>query len=66
MAFQIADDIGDLEQDKEKGRTINMALAFGVDAAKEMLDKEVKEYKEGLRKLKIDSPELLFLGDVVK
>lgn len=62
MAFQIADDIGDVEQDAKNGRQVNMAGVFGVQAAKEMFREEIAGYKDVLHELDIASPELIGLA----
>jgi len=41
MAFQIADDLGDMEQDARNGRKINMAGVFGVEAARACCTKKL-------------------------
>lgn len=57
MAFQIADDIGDVDQDKAKGRKVSIALVAGLDAAKEMFYEESKRFLEEIGHLGIqDTP----------
>ncbi len=63
MAFQIADDLGDMLQDCENERAVNMANVFGVEAAQQMLQKEVEGYRQTLAQLGLDTPELLQLAD---
>lgn len=46
MAFQIADDIADIEQDKEKGQQMNMALFLGSGKALELFEEEVQSFSE--------------------
>lgn len=62
MAFQIADDLGDVDQDIKNGRKINMAVVFGVDYAKNAFEKEITTYRTLLKQLNIDSPALLNLA----
>lgn len=62
MAFQIADDLGDVEQDIKNGRKINMAGVFGVDVAKRIFKEEIEGYRAALKRLQIDSPSLLGLA----
>lgn len=55
MAFQVADDLGDVEQDKKNGRKINMAGILGIERAKKILEEEVSHYSFLLKELQIDS-----------
>lgn len=66
MAFQIADDIGDVEQDAKNGRKINMAGVFGVEGARRMFLQEIKGYQRTLKELNLKSPELLSLADFLE
>lgn len=62
MAFQIADDLGDVEQDAKNGRKINMAGVFGVESAKKMFHEEITGYRQMLKMLGLETPELLGLA----
>lgn len=62
VAFQVADDIGDLEQDLRNGRKSNIAGAFGMERARKIFEDEIAQYCAILKKLKIDSPALLDLA----
>lgn len=62
MAFQIADDLGDVEQDEKNGRKVNMASVIGRDAARNLLSQEVLGYTDVMRQLKLDGGELLSLA----
>lgn len=62
MAFQIADDLGDVEQDAKNGRKINMAGVFGIEEALRMFHEEIKGYCSSLKSLGIATPELLALA----
>ena len=53
MAFQIADDLNDLEKDIQNGRKVNMAAVFGVDAAQAMLQEELQGYEKTMRALNL-------------
>lgn len=66
MAFQIADDLGDVEQDVLNGRKINIAGVFGVEVAQKMLASELLSYRSSLEKLRIASPQLLALASILK
>ncbi|MBA2728100.1 MAG: polyprenyl synthetase family protein [Parachlamydiaceae bacterium] len=63
MAFQIADDIGDQEQDQINGRKINVATIIGQKQAVELFHEEMNSYKKHLSLLGIATPELLGLAD---
>lgn len=62
MAFQVADDLGDVEQDLKNGRKINMAGVFGIETAKHIFFEEIASYRSALIDLQIDSPALLGLA----
>src|ERR1700722_13483285 len=64
MAFQIADDIQDLEQDRANNRVVNVACCFGKDQASKMLHEEANQYKQALEELNLNVPELLNLIDL--
>ena len=55
LAFQIQDDILDYKEDLEKDKKINMAVAFGLDFARERYWKEIASSEENLKKLGIYS-----------
>lgn len=58
MAFQIADDIGDVEQDIQKGRQVNIATVFGKPAALKMFHVEIEMFLETLDTLRLNIQEL--------
>jgi geranylgeranyl diphosphate synthase type II len=62
MAFQISDDLGDVEQDAENGRQINVAGVFGKAAARQIFHEEIKGYRKMLKTLDLESHELLGLA----
>lgn len=59
MAFQIADDLDDVEQDAENGRRLNMALVFGLEAAQKMFHEEIEGYLATLKELRLETKELI-------
>jgi geranylgeranyl diphosphate synthase type II len=61
LAFQIADDFGDIEQDAKNGRLVNVAAVLGKEKAKNVLEEEIASYKACLRELNIATPALLEL-----
>jgi len=58
MAFQIADDLGDVEQDAANGRKVNVANVFGIKAAQQMFHEEIRGYRETLKILGLTSKEM--------
>lgn len=62
-AFQISDDILDLEQD---GEGMNYPAIVGVDKAMLLLRKELNNYYSALKTLQIETPELLALGKMIE
>lgn len=62
LAFQIADDIGDQEQDLKNERKINVANLLGQENALAMLEEEVAAYEKHLSELNIATPLLKELG----
>ncbi len=61
MAFQIADDIQDMQQDLLRGCAINIAIAIGEERAKQLVHNEMESYAKLLKELNLNSPELLAL-----
>ena len=53
MAFQIADDLGDIESDSQKQRKINIALVVGKEKSFEMFKEEMGLLKKCLSELEI-------------
>lgn len=54
MAFQLIDDIGDEEQDRLKGRTINLALALGSQEALKLAKEECGSLFTLLKELNLE------------
>lgn len=61
MAFQIADDLSDCHQDKEKHATANIALRLGKKEAAALLQQELRLFGELLERLKIRTDAFLLL-----
>ncbi len=57
-AFQIADDIEDVEADALSGRRVNVAGVFGVEKAQQLLKEEAQGYLKMLATLGIESTPL--------
>lgn len=66
LAFQIADDIGDMEQDAQNGRRVNLAAIFGVEQAKKTIQNELRLLDQKLQFLGINSPALTGLVSLIK
>lgn len=62
MAYQIADDINDVEQDAKNQRQVNAAGVLGYEAACAMFHKEIEGYFQTLCALDIATHELTTLG----
>lgn len=56
MAFQIADDLGDLAQDEKNQREINAARILGKERAINLFQKEMECFKEHLNELNLNTP----------
>jgi geranylgeranyl diphosphate synthase type II len=56
MAFQIADDLGDLAQDEKNQRDTNIAKFIGSDRALLVFEEEMNHFQKGLRELQLDTP----------
>lgn len=65
LAFQIVDDIEDMNQDLKNQRFINVANQYGLEKAKQLLEQEVQAFKETLSQLNIHSQELITLLESV-
>lgn len=64
-AFQMADDIGDVDQDAANGRSVNVAAVFGVEQTRQWVEKEAELYRATLCELGLDSSVLYGLIDEV-
>lgn len=56
MAFQVADDLGDVVQDENNQREMNAARILGKDRAHRVFQKEIEGFKELLIQLHLDTP----------
>jgi geranylgeranyl diphosphate synthase type II len=61
MAFQIWDDLGDMDQDVINKRQMNMANLFGKEAAEKMFHVELLNFQQIINELPINREELLEL-----
>jgi geranylgeranyl diphosphate synthase, type II len=63
MAFQIADDIDDYEEDAVGKRAMNAVSLLGKGEAEKMFHEEIGSYLQGLVELNIDDSELKVLAE---
>jgi geranylgeranyl diphosphate synthase, type II len=61
MAFQIADDIDDMEQDLAHHHPVNLAIQCGKREALRMFHEEIRLFQDIQQSLELDSPDLLAL-----
>ncbi|QVL57731.1 MAG: polyprenyl synthetase family protein [Simkaniaceae bacterium] len=64
MAFQIADDLDDMDQDDED--SLNVAHLIGKDEANEMFEDEIETFTLKMKKLGILTPEFQQIIDLLK
>lgn len=62
MAFQIADDLGDVEQDAINGRKVNIAAVCGLEKAYRMFHMEIESFQKSLKDLNLDRSALCHLS----
>ncbi len=65
VAFQIADDLHDLQQDAYQA-SVNYAVVCGQQQAQELFRREIKAYKDTLEQLRIATPPLLHLATLLE
>lgn len=66
FAFQFADDINDMEQDKRNGRLVNLANLYGEVYAKQMFHEEIQQFNDALKDLKLESVDIQALIELLK
>jgi geranylgeranyl diphosphate synthase type II len=66
MAFQIADDLQDVQQDKENGCAANIALLIGIPEAKRLFETEIYSLQNRLDELNLHSEDLLSLIELMR
>lgn len=66
MAFQIADDFDDLNQDAKNGRLVNFAAVLGMEKALALFHEELSGYESSLKLLEIKTAELKQLGEILR
>lgn len=65
MAFQVADDIGDLAQDEKNQRDINMARLVGKERALLIFDEEMRYFEKQLSDLNLLTPSFKKMSDML-
>lgn len=65
MAFQIVDDLGDLNQDEKNQRKINIAATLGKEKAFQVFQSEINRFKELLQELEIDTGSFEKMNDLL-
>lgn len=63
MAFQIADDIKDYDQDKHKKNTLNTAVFLGKEKAKALFQREINYFNEKIDHLNLRSNNMQIIID---
>ena len=65
MAFQIADDLGDIAQDAANDRKVNLAAVLGIEGALKMFHEEINQFLTLIQSLQVDSTELISLANLL-
>jgi geranylgeranyl diphosphate synthase type II len=65
MAFQIADDLGDVAQDEKKQRDISMARLLGKEKAFALFEEEMLSFEKHLKELEIYTPSFQKMSDML-
>lgn len=65
VAFQIADDLGDIAQDERNHHKINSVEVLGRDRALALFDQEMERFKEALIELNLLTPSFEKMGDLL-
>lgn len=65
MAFQIADDLGDVAQDAENDRKVNVAAVCGEKKALQLFHEEIEGFRQALKLLKLESSPLSDLSTLL-
>lgn len=65
MAFQIADDLGDMAQDEKNQREINIARLLGKERALYIFEEEMLKFRNNLKALGLDSPSFEKMADML-
>lgn len=66
MAFQIADDIQDIKQDKDREGAVNLALLLGLEKAKIRFFEDAEAFQAELKMLSLEKSELTNIIELLK
>lgn len=66
MAFQFADDFGDVEQDARNGRLVNIVAISGFEEAFQLFLTELNEFECVMQQLNLEIPELRVMCSLLK
>lgn len=66
MAFQIADDIGDIAQDEKKQREMSLARFVGKERALLIFEEEMRQFNKCLIDLRLNTPSFEKMTDTLK
>jgi geranylgeranyl diphosphate synthase type II len=66
MAFQIRDDLLDLQHDLNAPSTMNIAVHLGKDLSQNKMDKHLNRFLDRLKKLKLASTDLKDLAEMIR
>lgn len=66
MAFQIADDFGDVEQDARNGKLVNLVTACGLEKATLLFHTELNDFKQAMSELNLNIPELNNMSELLR
>jgi geranylgeranyl diphosphate synthase, type II len=66
MAFQIADDLNDVDQDEKMDREVNLAKFIGRERAHAVFEEEMRAFDSSLRELKLDTPSFLKMQQMLR
>lgn len=66
MAFQIADDIGDIQQDEKNEREMSMARLVGKERALGIFEEEMRQFQHLLVSLRLNTPSFEKMAEMLK
>lgn len=65
LAFQIADDLDDMEQDLAHNHSLNIANVFGKVSAQQMFHEEIEKFQRTLEELQLSQSDLQVLAQLL-
>jgi len=66
MAFQVADDLNDIDQDEKMERDINLAKFFGKERAHAVFEEEMRAFDFSLKELRLDTPSFFKMQQMLR